>query len=348
MKKRMKKVVAFMAAVTMLTSMAPASTTQAAKKAKLSKTKITLYVGDSTKLKVKGSKKKARFTSTNKKVVKVTKSGTITARKKGSAKVIAKVSDKKLVCKVTVANKTNSGLYLAGGRGFRSWDSLISDNILTVDNNKVLRFDQNKIKGSYSLILDSSVTEIFVNAFSDCTRMTAIKLPNSITSIDSATFSGCTRLTSVSIPDTVYYLGDNAFIGCSNLKKVKLSKNLPCINETTFKDCTRLTSIKIAGNIASIKNGAFSDCTNLKKVSISSSLASIEVNAFANCKKLTSINLPNSLTSIGNYAFSNCTKLTLKVPSTTSSIDSAAFYQVKHVYYNGTAYGNPWGARAYN
>lgn len=348
MKKRMKKVVALMAAVTMLTSLVPASTTQAAKKAKLNKTKITLYVGDSAKLKVKGSKKKARFTSTNKKVVKVTKSGTITARKQGSAKVIAKVSGKKLICKVTVANKTSSGLYLSGGRGFRSWDSLITDNILSVDNNKLLRLDQNKINGSYSIILDSSITEIFVNAFSDCTRMTAIKLPNSITSIDSSTFSGCTRLTSVSIPDSVYYLGDNAFIGCRNLKKVKLSKNLPCINETTFKDCTRLTSIKIAGNVASIKNGAFANCANLKKVFISSPLSSIEVNAFSDCKKLTSINLPNSLTSIGNYAFASCKKLTLRVPNTTSSIESAAFYQVKHVYYSGTAYGSPWGAKAYN
>ncbi len=98
-----------------------AGTVSAAKKKKLSlnKTKVTLKVGKKVTLKVKNkpSKAKVTFATSNKKVAKVNKKGKVTAVKKGSAKITAKVKyknnkktiTKKLVCKVkVVANKTNA------------------------------------------------------------------------------------------------------------------------------------------------------------------------------------------------------------------------------------------------
>lgn len=77
----------------------------AKKKPKLNKKKVTLYVGKTTKLKVKNTKKKAKWSSSKKSVATVTKAGKVTAKKKGKATITAKVAKKKLKCTVTVKEK---------------------------------------------------------------------------------------------------------------------------------------------------------------------------------------------------------------------------------------------------
>jgi hypothetical protein len=78
------------------------TTTQAASKIKLNKTKVTLSVGDTVKLKVSGTKKKVTWKSSNKKIAAVSSAGKVTAKKQGTAKITASVSGKKYTCKVTV------------------------------------------------------------------------------------------------------------------------------------------------------------------------------------------------------------------------------------------------------
>ena len=74
-------------------------------KPRLNKKKVTLYVGKSVRLKVKGTKKKAKWKSSNKKVAAVSSKGKVSAKKKGTARITAKIGKKKLVCRVTVKNK---------------------------------------------------------------------------------------------------------------------------------------------------------------------------------------------------------------------------------------------------
>lgn len=59
-----------------------------------------------------------------------------------------------------------------------------------------------------------SVTAIGGGAFSGCTSLTSIKIPNSVTSIGGQAFSNCTGLTSVTIPNSVTSIGSYAFSGC--------------------------------------------------------------------------------------------------------------------------------------
>lgn len=103
------KTLAWVLALMMIFSVFPATQVNAATKPKLSKTKITMTVGQSKKLKVKGiSKKRAKrikWKSSKKKVVTVTKTGKIKARKAGKATITAKVGKKKLKCKVVVKRK---------------------------------------------------------------------------------------------------------------------------------------------------------------------------------------------------------------------------------------------------
>ena len=80
---------------------------QAAAKPKLSKTKLTLTVGKTAKLKVKNYKGTVKWSSNKKKVAAVSKKGVVTAKKKGTAVITAKAGKKKLKCKVTVKMAAN-------------------------------------------------------------------------------------------------------------------------------------------------------------------------------------------------------------------------------------------------
>lgn len=76
---------------------------EAAGAVKLNKTKLVLEMGTTYELNVKNTTSKVKWSTSNKKVVKV-KNGKLTPVKVGSAKVTAKVNGKKYVCKVTVAD----------------------------------------------------------------------------------------------------------------------------------------------------------------------------------------------------------------------------------------------------
>lgn len=98
--------------ITMITIMAVAFTlsmparVDAATKVKLNKTKVTLDVAkDKSKavqLKVKGTSKKAKWKTSDKKIAVVSKTGKVTAKKKGTAVITAKAGKRVLKCKVTV------------------------------------------------------------------------------------------------------------------------------------------------------------------------------------------------------------------------------------------------------
>lgn len=91
-----------------LTVLIPAATVQTrAASPKISKTSIGLAVGEKYTLKVTGvSKSKITWKSSRTSVATVTSSGKVTARKRGTAKITAKIKgDKTLKCSVRVAEK---------------------------------------------------------------------------------------------------------------------------------------------------------------------------------------------------------------------------------------------------
>ena len=82
------------------------STSAFAKSPSLNKTKVTLIAGRTKQLKVKNAgKKKVVWSSNNKKIASVSKSGLVKAKKAGTCKITARVGNKKLKCKVKVQKK---------------------------------------------------------------------------------------------------------------------------------------------------------------------------------------------------------------------------------------------------
>ena len=67
------------------------------------------------------------------------------------------------------------------------------------------------------------VKRIGYSAFSGCSGLTSVVIPNSVISIDVFAFYGCSGLTSVVIPDSVTSIGDGAFEDCSSLTSVNVT-----------------------------------------------------------------------------------------------------------------------------
>lgn len=101
MKKQLTRIAAFLMVLTLAFTVLPQQA-QAASGIKLNKSRITLYTGGTTTLKVTGTSRKVSYTSNRKSVATVTSKGKVTARKAGTAIITAKVGNKKLKCKVTV------------------------------------------------------------------------------------------------------------------------------------------------------------------------------------------------------------------------------------------------------
>ena len=84
---------------------------------------------------------------------------------------------------------------------------------------------------------DYSVTSIGRSAFSYCSGLTSVTIPNSVTSIGEYAFRGCSGLTSVTIPNSVTSIGDYAFNNCSGLTSVTIGSGVNHIFERAFADC---------------------------------------------------------------------------------------------------------------
>ena len=171
--------------------------------------------------------------------------------------------------------------------------------------------------------IPNCVTSIGNSAFEDCDGLTAVNIPNSVTSIGNSAFEDCTRLTAVNIPNSVTSIGDRVFYRCKELSEVAIPNSVTSIGEQAFSGCRGLTSVIIPNSVTTIGSHAFSECSGLASVSIPNSVTSIGWQAFSGCGRLTSVTIPKSVTSIGGGAFEDCSGLTsIKVESGNSQYDS--------------------------
>ena len=181
-------------------------------------------------------------------------------------------------------------------------------------------FRNNKtIKTFTELQYFTGLTSIGESAFSWCSGLTSVTIPNSVTSIGYAAFEGCSGLASVTIPSSVTYIGSIPFAACSNLNKIEVqagNTNFTSLDGVLFtKDMKTImvypcgkqgNTYSIPNSVTSIGWHAFWRCSGLTSVTIPNSVTSIGGSAFCYCSGLTSVTIPNSVTSIEQYAFSEC------------------------------------------
>lgn len=144
-----------------------------------------------------------------------------------------------------------------------------------------------------------------------------------VTSIEDRAFSGCSLLTSVTIPDSIKSIGMYVFQLCSSLTSITIPNGVKSIERGAFSECSSLTTIVIPDSVTSIGENAFVECESLKAITIPDCVTSIGDWAFGGCKSLTSIIVPKSVTSIGMNVFVRCSSLTsIVVASGNTKYDS--------------------------
>ena len=184
-----------------------------------------------------------------------------------------------------------------------------------------------------SITLPESITSIGDYVFSSCSSLISITIPESVTSIGNGIFQNCSGLASITLPESITSIGNYVFSGCSSLTSIDLPKTVTSIGYCAFQYCSNLTSITIPESITSIENSVFSGCSSLISITIPEGVTSVGNSAFYNCSILSSVTIPEGVTSIGNSAFTNCTSLASIVfkPTTPPTLSDASLAPIQTV-----------------
>ena len=177
-----------------------------------------------------------------------------------------------------------------------------------------------------SVILPEGLVSIGDGVFGGCTSLSAINLPSTLKEIGAAAFINCNSITYLNMPDGLTSIGIYAFQGCGSLESAAFPSTLQTLGYGAFLSCTSLASVKLPQGLSSIGVGMFDGCSALKHLDLPGGIASIGNSAFWGCTSLASIDLPDSLTSIGNSAFRGCSSLaSVTLPASLISVDEQAF-----------------------
>ena len=207
-----------------------------------------------------------------------------------------------------------------------------------------------------------SVAEIANSAFSLCSEITSVEIPDSVTTIGRDAFYSCTSLISVDIGASVETIGEQAFIGCQRLTVMVVDPNNPnlcsengvlfnknvtklfyyptgktgtysipdtvtTIGAYAFGGCTGLTGVEIPNSVTTIEKSAFAGCTSLTSVEIPDSVITINDGGFSGCTGLVSVDIGDAVTVVERNAFSYCSKMTsVKIGTSVAAVGYNAFY----------------------
>jgi hypothetical protein len=134
------------------------------------------------------------------------------------------------------------------------------------------------------------------------TRFNELQYFTGLLSVEDA-FTGCTSLTSVVLPDQLLSIGSNAFKGCSSLSSITVPQSVRSVGESAFEGCTSISSFAFMSQLASIGKYAFNGCTQITSVSLPATVMDINLSAFNGCSGI--VNFTYSGTSTINAGTGN-------------------------------------------
>ena len=279
--------------------------------------------------------------------------------------------------------------------------ALQDDGTLVISGTGAMYSSRNDWTGSlntdevYSIQINSGVTSIGNHAFHNCVNASGtVDIPGTVRVISTAAFSHCTALTKINLPDSltniqggafhtydgVYQrnaipalrvvptIGGNAANALSkadysfrhesyplidlqylydgetqtdfaiisantSIKEVKWPEGITKISSDAFKNCKSLAAIDIPASVNQIDGHAFLNCTELKAVDIPKGVSVIRYETFQGCSSLISLTIPDTVTTIEQGAFSHCTALTkINLPDSLTNIQGGAFHTYDGVY----------------
>ncbi len=155
--------------------------------------------------------------------------------------------------------------------------------------------------------------------------------------IGEGAFSACTNLTDVIIPEGVISIQDGAFEDCINMKRLTLPMSLRNIGNFAFRDCTSLDSLYIPSGLTNIYGGgnAFARCTALRHIHVSKENKVFDSRDSCNAIIKTATNtlqvgckstfIPTTVRTLSDSSFSGHGLTSINIPSSVDSIEIGAF-----------------------
>ena len=190
-------------------------------------------------------------------------------------------------------------------------------------------------------------------AFSNCTAVTSIVIPEGVIAMGENVFLKTHCLARVEIPDSLIKMGEYAFSNCSGLNTISVSENNTVYKsidgnlytkdgKMLIKYATGKTekTFKIPDGVTTVGDEAFHNCQGLTNVEIPQSVTSLGKYVFSNCNNLTSVIIPDGITEIKMSTFHTCSNLTsVVIPDNVKKIDKVAFtncINLKNITFKGT------------
>lgn len=132
------------------------------------------------------------------------------------------------------------------------------------------------------------------------------------------------------VSDGLLYTKDmSKLIGCPpalDMAELKISEKTEIINDYAFTGCYKLKDLVIPENIKQINNGTFVACINLESVELPKSIDAVYMDTFYLCESLKTIKFNSDISAIGAGAFSECSSLTeFDIPDSVKYIGTNAF-----------------------
>ena len=215
---------------------------------------------------------------------------------------------------------------------------------------RTVEMNQVKVIGEYAfsgctmlndLNLPETLLTISARAFEYCTSLTQVILPNSVTAVGNGAFYHCSGMTQATIGSGCFELSPGAWVGCDRLEAILTasgnnyyqSNNGVLLSRdgktlVSYPAGKQAETYTIPQGVTAIGASAFENTRYLKKVVLNASLTEIGESAFKDCAAIEEIDFSASsaLTVIRDSAMSGCVRLTEAVlPGSVTEIGAAAF-----------------------
>ena len=148
---------------------------------------------------------------------------------------------------------------------------------------KVLYLYKGEMPENTKITLKNDTSGIADNAFSYCTNLTNIKIPDSVTIIGAWAFFSCPNLTAIEIPSSVIGIGVYALLGCGNLTIYgnigSYAESYANINVIPFVDINKkITTLTSKVDNISVK-GTFDDgvILNVEKATVENAVKAYNI-----------------------------------------------------------------------